>query len=222
MNLIPVNKFSLHAILVGLFLATSSIAQASQEDFEALIYAIEKDDFETFQELLESGADPNFIGQDGRSPRWVLCETARLRPLNWMKTLEENGADISHIRLDYASHGGLAIYASALFCSLLSIRTDTFIYLANSNLFPVSDICHLCTNPFYKSSIVEYAVQSKKFKKVIWLIDNTTYAKDMISKRVISDLNRSLGIRQDRLTEFWNLVDKVRDMGYEVTPSIPR
>ena len=81
-------------------LSFGSTANASQEEFESLIYAIENDDFEQFQKLLQSGANPNFIGEEMGSPiRWVNCSAARFRPLKWIKTLEEHGAYMSHLRI---------------------------------------------------------------------------------------------------------------------------
>ena len=224
--MILINKFNYLAFITAALLSVlsfNSTANASQEEFESLIYAIENDDFEGFQKLLQSGANPNFIGEEMGSPiRWVNCSAARLRPLKWIKALEEHGAYMSHLRTDFASDPGDAKYASALLCSFQSRGMETFIYLMNSNRNPVLDLCHLCKNTVYRYSILEYAIRSRKYEKAVWLLENTDYAKNMISERMLNLMNKSAGIRKDKQQHFWKAVDIVRGLGHAVTPAIKR
>lgn len=213
----------LYATLFILALSLNSEAYSSQEEFRSLVDAIEYDDFAKFEALLQSGANPNFIGEELNSPiRWVNCMVARLRPLAWVKALETHGAYLGHVRTDYAEKPSDSKYASALFCSLRNQDMSAFVHIVKNDPNPTLELCHLCTNTFFKFSILEFAVRIREFEKAAWLLEHTNYAKDMISERMLSQMNKRSGITKNNRPHFWKAVDLIRDLGYEVNPAMTR
>ena len=99
---------------------------------------------------------------------------------------------------------------------------DAFIHIINSDTNPVLDVCHLCNDTFFRFSILEFAVRNREYEKAVWLLENTDYAKNMVSERMLNHMNKSAGIRKDNLHHFWKAVDIVRGLGHEVNPAIKR
>lgn len=203
---------------IAFFLCIAN-ADGAKGDYEKLLLAVESDNLEEFNRLLDNGANPNESITTLNRNFWVVCLAAQKESDAWLRAIKARGGDIHQTRQELLSDGRKARYANALLCSVLNIPLEPFKYLLENDAAIENTVCPLCKQETSRRTFLEHITRFRQFNKSAWLLENYPESKQQINDMVIWNLESQPALlNESREDGFWKTVDIIRSLGYEVNP----
>lgn len=202
-------------IVVLLICANAVAADESSDALDRKLQdSIKYRQFDVFERLLSSGANPNSLFGTGGYDI-AMCLATRDGFEQYLKTLVRYGADVNLFNPDSPSSG-----RSPLSCSIFYGNRDAFEYLLAEGADPDAITCPTCEDG-YQGSPLEVALFGRKFDIAMKLIEITDVDEQEL-ETIIFVLEKARTVADhftnDARTE---LIEWVRAHGYKVNPTTP-
>lgn len=209
-----VGKTLTHSILLLLLASMALANDASNSLDKKLLNSIKNRQFDTFERLLSTGANPNVILGNVFSDI-PMCVATRVGNELYLKKLVQYGGDVNLFNAD-----SLQKWSTPLACSIFMRNRNSFEYLLSVGADPGANLCPKCEKKENRSHL-GVALISTQFDMVMQLIELTEVDQSEMDRIIfILELVRTRAdhVTNDARTE---LIEWVRAQGHEVNPTAP-